>query len=1200
MVFRKNVIIAILITLSQIIFPQTDQQATRKINFPTSKPGHIYSAYGVRDSVIKSDIDMTEMINVIVEFKDEPLFLQMKEKGLAKGNLSAFKARQAQLSSSVTQLYQAAQKAYKAEMKSPVVTREFYKLFNGCSMTIPRAILADIAELDYVKKVHPARNYHVNLKESVKIIGADKVWADYGNKGDSVVVGIIDTGIDYLHPALGGGFGKGFKVIGGYDYYNNDNDPMDDNDHGTHVAGIVAGNNNVIKGVAPNAFLMAFKVLNSSGNGEDKNVLAGIEGAVDPNNDNNFEDKVDIANMSLGDNNGNGEDPVSIAVNNAVKLGVVFCVAAGNSGGYNTIGSPAGASEAITVAASTKADLIASFSSKGPANETFSLKPDIAAPGVQIYSSVRGNNYANYDGTSMASPMVAGVCALLKRQHKDWTPQMIKSALMSTARDIGSDAMSQGAGRVQADKAMTVSSFSYPASISFGLDNLEQNIWTKKETIKISNYSSLAQNYNVTISGASEGISINPDISGFNLLPGQSKDVIFSLQVNNNLLKDSYQPHCSFMGKVKISGSKDTLNIPWAFSRYAFLSLNFNKPVLDFMVMSHEDNFLVYDTARTENFTKCKMTVPPGTYRIWVQFAKLTDLNNGEGELAIIMKNNISISGNKELNISSEEAVNKINFNGVDENGRLLKDGENTLNNMVFQLTDRNYYQGWAFNIKLWSMKTLGGKMSVKISNTDDTVWLAAGQVQSSLINEKKIRVIQYPLTNGIHSDLNLTNKPSDFLKQNIQVTLPPQRKDIVFSFCNIIISKNMAMSMDLGNGYVSDRNWNGQMYITKETDINNVFSTSPVYHSILDTAHLLNIEPGIFRTSSDSVAFVSDIISSILNPKALFTFYPANSNFIFGNGVIYPQEEFWRFKDGSLIYFQFKGMFDEVRGADPINTTVQIYDKNDKLVYSELMSNKKLYGLPDDKYKFVIKNSNYAVDGIPGLATLIMDMQYKQTGSFGYCSHPIFLSITDSKRNTVTKLSKGEEGYLSFKYPSTPSSITSYKVFAKRYNAQNWEEVKNIALKEISGGTQFTVNLKDFTNIDSGKVDIKISFTNNSNLTTDWILEPAFTVGNFITSVETDSIKTAPLPKQYMLYSNYPNPFNPSTVISYALPRSSNVTLKVYDMMGREVTTLVNKTQEAGHHTVQFDASKLSSGVYFYSIKAEGFLASRKMLLIK
>ncbi|GAG79470.1 unnamed protein product, partial [marine sediment metagenome] len=219
----------------------------------------------------------------------------------------------------------------------------------------------------------------------------------------------------------------------GYDFVNDDEDPMDDYGHGTHCAGIAAGNGNV-KGVAPDAILYAYKVLNEMGGGTEADVILGIERAVDPNNDDDFSDCIDVISMSLG-GYGNPDDPASQAVDNAVENGVVVVISAGNSGpSQKTIRSPGTSRKAITVGASCKtvdigtdnycSSAVSSFSSRGPVvwKEGSMIKPDVIAPGVNIISTVRNGGYESNSGTSMAAPHVAGAAALLIQAHSDWLP----------------------------------------------------------------------------------------------------------------------------------------------------------------------------------------------------------------------------------------------------------------------------------------------------------------------------------------------------------------------------------------------------------------------------------------------------------------------------------------------------------------------------------------------------------------------------------------------------------------------------------------------------------------------------------------------------------------------------------------------------------------------------------------------------------
>ena len=290
------------------------------------------------------------------------------------------------------------------------------------------------------------------------------------------------------------------KVIGGYDFFNNDNDPKDDNGHGTHVAGIAAGNG-VLKGVAPDAKLYAYKVLDSGASGGSPEgfqsmVVAGTDRAVDPNEDGDFSDHVDIISMSIGlkckqDYGGyiadcGPDDPASQAVDNVVNAGVIVVISAGNQGadGEGSIGSPGTARKAITVGATYKKDYegiywgdidprvdqMTSFSSIGPViyNDETINKPDIVAPGAVICSSkfypldifldngCLDDNHLLMSGTSMSAPMVAGAVALIKQAHPDWTPEQIETAIKSTAIDLGLDVNTQGAGRIDVQKAISI------------------------------------------------------------------------------------------------------------------------------------------------------------------------------------------------------------------------------------------------------------------------------------------------------------------------------------------------------------------------------------------------------------------------------------------------------------------------------------------------------------------------------------------------------------------------------------------------------------------------------------------------------------------------------------------------------------------------------------------------------------------------
>ncbi|CAG9620133.1 S8 family serine peptidase [Sutcliffiella rhizosphaerae] len=231
------------------------------------------------------------------------------------------------------------------------IKRTYTAVFTGFAIHGPQKDLELLQKEAGILEVSPVTNYSPTIDESVPFIGGKKIRRYYDNEGNrltgkGVKVGIIDTGIDYTHPDLQ----KNYR--GGYDFVDEDDDPMETKRsqgmptlHGTHVAGIIGANGH-LRGVAPEAEIIAYRVLGPGGHGSSEHVIAAIEKAI--------HDKVDVINLSLG-NTINGPDwPTSLALNKAVEKGVVAVTSSGNSGpNLWTVGSPGTASKAISVGAST-------------------------------------------------------------------------------------------------------------------------------------------------------------------------------------------------------------------------------------------------------------------------------------------------------------------------------------------------------------------------------------------------------------------------------------------------------------------------------------------------------------------------------------------------------------------------------------------------------------------------------------------------------------------------------------------------------------------------------------------------------------------------------------------------------------------------------------------------------------------------------
>ncbi|MGH3386567.1 MAG: S8 family serine peptidase, partial [Nocardioidaceae bacterium] len=226
-------------------------------------------------------------------------------------------------------------------------------LVNAVAVEVAPGDESALAALPGVADVVPDRVLRTTTDVSVPLVGAPEVWersdpSGVKVRGDGITVAVLDSGVDYTNPSLGGAFGEGHKVVAGHDFVNDDSDPMDDNGHGTHVAGIIAGQG-AVTGVAPGASLTAYKVMGKNGTGFESDIIAGLEAAVDPANPH----RADVVNLSLG-GPGDGTDPLGRAATAAVDLGVVVVASAGNAGpGANTVGSPARADGVVSVGAST-------------------------------------------------------------------------------------------------------------------------------------------------------------------------------------------------------------------------------------------------------------------------------------------------------------------------------------------------------------------------------------------------------------------------------------------------------------------------------------------------------------------------------------------------------------------------------------------------------------------------------------------------------------------------------------------------------------------------------------------------------------------------------------------------------------------------------------------------------------------------------
>jgi subtilisin family serine protease len=352
------------------------------------------------------------------------------------------------------------------------IIHDYGKWKNRIVVDISPNQVGRLSELPGFRSAKEDTKVHALLADSAYQIHADYAWAN-AITGQGVKVCVVDTGIDYNHPDLRN------KVVNQINTFAGTDDAMDDNGHGTHVAGIIASEGVVYRGVSNDVSLLAAKVLGANGDGYASDVALGIQWCVAQG--------ARVINMSLGEGLYPGtcdNTEMAIAVNEAVDAGVMVVCASGNDGDPGGIVSPACASKAIAVGSVDKTDAIASYSDGGP-------ELDLVAPGgdqfggssyaeiVSTFSTLVANDpdlcfydvtqecYDNYFvvdglryiravGTSMAAPHVAGAAALILEANPSLTPLQVKTLLEETADDLGDPGWDNifGHGRINVEKAL--------------------------------------------------------------------------------------------------------------------------------------------------------------------------------------------------------------------------------------------------------------------------------------------------------------------------------------------------------------------------------------------------------------------------------------------------------------------------------------------------------------------------------------------------------------------------------------------------------------------------------------------------------------------------------------------------------------------------------------------------------------------------
>jgi subtilisin family serine protease len=968
----------------------------------------------------------------------------------------------------------------------PEIRREFSLVFNGVAIDAPREALDQIRALPYVKRVVADVPMHaLSDSSNLTLINAPKVWSSLGSRGAGVTVAIIDTGIDYTHPALGSGFGPGFKVKGGWDFVNNDADPMDDAGHGTHVAGIVAGQSETITGVAPDVSLIAYKVLGANGSGSESNVIAAIERAADPNQDGNTADHVDVANLSLG-GGGNPDDPACVAIDNATAAGVTFAIAAGNAafvGGvvtYHNIGSPGTARSAITVGASDLADNIASFSSRGPNMKNMAIKPDVVAPGVSILSSLPNNQYGNLSGTSMASPHVAGAAALLKSLHHDWTPAQIKLALMNNATFVREEIMSDGAGRIDAFAAATGTTRIDPPSLSLGLAPIEMPSWTATRSLHLTNNGTQSVTYAVK-STVTTGETVTPSATTVTIPAGGATDLSLNFAIDNTLTPPSFQS-LTVGGQIVLSNSAvstDVHNIQFAFSKAARATVTFDRAYPDSRWVNGAQTSIVTGAFLDDNTSE--ILTAPGTYDLVIYTPEFDAISGGITGADLIAREGVALNKDTTIALDAASVPHTVTFAGRTETGQTL-----------------------AGNGYASSMRILLGATGVVTSISYP--WAPVHAMHASnMSNAKSLLVyealldttannyymIQHPPHAGVSDDVSLTTGGSALRGGTVQLAFPSaSRADRRLTVTATTPSLSGGIS---ATNIVDEPIINGRVFVSP--NVNPSYTYGIGFTAIADSAT---------QYTTPLLQVINDKLVA-LTTSGLLPWTYSGSSYEFGLGPRVPASQIVPITSSRFSWTtDMIGPLGEVRLADRSGTNTMFVDTKGARFSAAGYSNAVDVSVKGP-YHLEATNNGTLYPGVNKTTLVSMDIDSTRTDFLPPTLTTMMM--LDGSGAVATRLEPHGSGSLLFSAADF-GPLGNNRVYQQiragatavwfRYSGETaWRPLTATQVTEAVGtGTLYRVDLASAANVGAGLVDLKFDLADNAGNTTTVTMAPAFSVG--------------------------------------------------------------------------------------------------------
>lgn len=1127
------------------------------------------------------------------------------------------------------------------------------------------------------------------------IVNASAAWDV--QKGDStIIIAVIDTGVDWDHPDLAAAIwknkneipdnnidddGNGFiddvrgwdfvsitpsGIYPGEDSVTADNNPMDFNGHGTHCSGIAAGvtNNGVgIASIGGGCTIMPLRIGWTKSDGGGSGYTSSMSKAFIYAANNG----ADVATLSFG------SDLVSAeGAKYAYKNGVVVLNAAGNQNVEDvsenaTLGAQ---TWALSVAATNSADNKASYSSFGP-------EVDIAAPGGDFSSGNQagflstvvnpsplysGKLYEEFQGTSMATPMVAGLAGLIKSKHKDWTPAQIMFQITGTADNI--DAKNPkyigklGAGRINAFRAVTetpVAPSPKLVMLSYTINDAAggngNGILEPGESadiiVNVRNDWGDANNLSATLATNSWTTSVTTDNSSYGYVYGISK-------IDSTVKSNSSNPF-----KISVSAEAIPVAIPFtatftandgAFTQKFDFSINIGARLL---LVDDDDGSVNVDPYYT-NALKQSGTV----YDIW-------DHSKQGTPSASVLQNYQAVIWLCEWAFPTLDSSDRSSISSyLNAGGKLFLSGQDIGWDLCDPTGPENENSGGAS--KVFFETYLKSKFVADDAANDNMIGVAGDSIGNGLsFTRKQVErgASQYPdvidTTGG--SKYAFVYGGGNYKNRGGAITYSGNYKLAYFGFGGYeSITDSVQRFMVMQNVL----KWLFEYSIVADKLPNTENTTDPYplnvtvsSHSTIQNVSLYWDNDGELPFNKLAMSFANGKYSASIPAqsgtktveyfalvKTQSGFLPyLISKFVVGPDNVPPvltitdtlqnslklqgpysfafdaSDDIGIDTANSLIHFSVNGGAEQTAALTGVNGKIagvivpsSALNSSDKISYYVTVQDAA-------KAKNVVR---YPATGVRQFIIgkeIVDDCENPNAGkwNFGlwaYTSKNKYsgnFSLTDSPDSTYLP-NQERIAVLINGYNLTPFTTAVLRYYRRHVidvtdtcyvEASNNGTTWSVLAKYTGNKTTFTkedISLNNFIGAGNSDVKIRLRFKSDAAGQKDGIYFDNIEILTNDLIINAVAENNSVIPEAYSLQQNYPNPFNPSTTIAYVLPSEGHVLLTVYDLLGRKIMDVVNEVQQAGVHKVQFDAAKLSTGIYFYKISAGNFSAMKKMLLLK